>query len=209
VASIRGGPNDSGTTIRQEVWNLKPALHKQVTTVFSASHWQTVVNAALGNTEVNNYPDVSDTVTTTSNTPQPVSGYTSLTSTYAENMHATANTDAEAAYDIWLNNFNLELMIWVDNHGQRPAGTDTGVNITAGGVSYRLWDTSGHSTVSLVRSNAQSGSVDILGLVKALIARGTYASSVGFSQIDFGFETPSTGGLDETFEVTGYTLAYS
>jgi len=124
-------------------------------------------------------------------------------------MHTTAATDAEAAYDIWLNNYSKELMIWVDNHGQRPAGNDTGQNITVAGNTYRIWDTSGHDTVSLVLDhNAQSGTTDILGIIQALTARGFY-SAPGLSQVDFGFETPSTGGVDETFEVTGYTLRYS
>jgi hypothetical protein len=28
----------------------------------------------------------------------------------------------EAAYDIWINDLNKEVMFWVDNHGQSPAG---------------------------------------------------------------------------------------
>lgn len=208
--NVKGGPNDSGATVRQEVWNLKPQLTKQDTKVYSGPlNFTSTINAANGNTAVNSYPDISDTVTTTSNTPQPISSYNSLVSTYTENMNANVNTDAEAAYDIWLNNYANELMIWVDNHGQRPAGNDTGTTITAGGVSYEVWDTSGHSTVSVVRSNAQSASVDVLGVIKALQAKGYYTSSAGLNQVDFGFETPSTGGVDEDFTVSAYTLQFS
>jgi hypothetical protein len=206
--NIVGGPNDSGVAVRQEVWNLKPALRKQELRVWSGHQWTATVNAAAGNTEVNNYPDVSNTVTTAQNTPNPVSSYKSLVSTYAENMHATAGTDAEAAYDIWLNNYSDELMIWVDNHGQRPAGNDTGQNITVGGNTYRLW-LDNPDIVSLVLDhNAQTGTTDILGIINALTAKGIYANP-GINQVNFGFETPSTGGLDEVFEVSAYTLRFS
>ena len=208
--NVSGGPNDGGASVRQEVWNPQPALRKQDTKVWGPGNWTTTVNAAAGNTEVNNYPDVSDTVTTSNNTPQPVSSYHSMVSTYSENMHVNVGTDAEAAYDIWLNDYNNELMIWVDNHGQEPAGTNTGKTITVGGNTYHVWDEPGHGTVSLVLdSNAQSGTTDILGIVKALQGMGIYSATAGFSQVDFGFETPSTGGVDETFAVTGYTLKYS
>src|ERR1044072_8812523 len=34
------------------------------------------------------------------------------------------------AYDIWLNNYAYEVMIWTENHNQRPGG-----NIVASGLS--------------------------------------------------------------------------
>src|SRR4051812_11410490 len=208
--TIQGGSNDSGPSVRQEVWNPQPALRKQDLQVWGPANWQVIENAAAGNTEVNSYPDVSDTVTQSNGNPNPISGYSSLVSTYSENMHATSGTDAEAAYDIWLNNYNNELMIWVDNHGQRPAGNDTGQNITVAGNTYRLWQDNGSEVISLVLDhNAQSGTTDILGIAKALQAQGLYSSSAGFDQINFGFEAPSTGGVDETFVVNGYTLKFS
>jgi hypothetical protein len=208
--NVVGGSNDGGATVRQEVWNPQPQLTKQDTKVFSGPlNFTSTINAAKGNTAVNSYPDISDTVTTTSNTPAPISGYNSLVSTYTENMNANTNTDAEAAYDIWLNDYGNELMIWVDNHGQRPAGNDTGSAITVGGVNYEVWDTGDHGTVSVVRSNAPSGTTDILGIIKALQAKGIYSSTAGLNQVDFGFETPSTGGVDEDFTVSAYTLKFT
>ena len=35
--------------------------------------------------------------------PPPLSGFTSIYSSFSENMHATSGTNAEAAYEIWLN----------------------------------------------------------------------------------------------------------
>ena len=92
-------------------------------------------------------------------------------------------------------------MIWVDNRGQRPAGNDTGQSITVGGVTYRIWDTGNHRIISLVQPNSETGSADILGIIKTLIGRGAYPSTIGLNMVAFGFEAPSTGGTDETFSV--------
>lgn len=213
--SIKGGDNDSGVCVRQEVWNPDAsALKKQLTEVWSGSNWQTTVNAVKGNTAVNSYPDVSNTVTSTENTPVPASSYASLVSTYAESMEVNADTDAEAAYDIWLgtseaDQYSRELMIWVENHGQTPAGDPSGAPVTIAGHEYQLW-ADGNDTLSFVMTtNTPSGTVDILAIVNWLIAQGRYPANIGFNQINFGFEIPSTGGVDSVFKVTGYTLAYT
>jgi hypothetical protein len=204
------GSNDGGATVRQEVWNPDPSvLKKQVTEVWSPSHWRTTINAAADNTAVNSYPDVSSLVTDTNNRPIPVSNYASIMSSWSVDCHETSATDAQAAYDIWLNNYNLELMIWVDTHGadRQPAGRDTGIDVIFGGVPYRLWAESDNSTISFVRkTNAQQGSIDILTVIQYLITAGRYPADVGVNMFTFGFETPSTGGVDEVFEVKDYTL---
>ncbi len=40
---------------------------------------------------------------------------------FTESM-PSRGVDAEAADDVWLNDDKIEVMIWVDNHGQTPAG---------------------------------------------------------------------------------------
>ena len=213
--NIKGGDNDGGPSVRQEVWNPDPtALKKQVTEVWSASNWQTTENAVKGNTAVNSYPDVSDTVTDSNDNPVKASAYASMTSTYSESMQVNADTDGEAAYDIWLGSseadqYSHELMIWVDNHGQTPAGNPVGDPVTIAGNTYQLWADS-NDLISLVMThNTPSGSVDILAIVNYLIAQGRYPADIGFNQVDFGFEVPSTGGVDSVFKVTDYSLKYA
>lgn len=210
MPSLVAGSNDSGAVVRQEVWNPDPsALTKQVTEVWAPNKWRSTINAAKGNDAVNSYPDVSSLVTDTNGDPVPVANYASITSSWSVDCHETAATNAEAAYDIWLNDYDLELMIWVDTHGadRLPAGNDTGTDVTFNGVVYRLWAESDNSTISFVRkTNAKTGSIDILAVIKYLISTGRYAASVGVNMFTFGFETPSTGGVDEVFEVLDYTL---
>src|ERR1700749_2012889 len=48
--NVKGGPNDSGATVRQEVWNPQPQLTKQDTKVFSGPlNFTSTINAAKGN----------------------------------------------------------------------------------------------------------------------------------------------------------------
>jgi len=210
MPSLVVGSNDGGATVRQEVWNPDAsALRKQFTEVWAPNKWRTTINAAKNNTAVNSYPDVSSLVTTTENKPVPFANYAAITSSWSVDCHETPATNAQAAYDIWLNDYDLELMIWVDTHGtdRIPAGSDTGIDVTFAGVVYRLWAESDNSTISFVRkTNAKTGSIDIRAVIQYLIDQKRYPASVGINMFCFGFETPSTGGIDEIFEVLDYTL---
>jgi Glycosyl hydrolase family 12 len=178
----------------------------QTVTANSPADWSVTSNQAAGNSGVLTYPDVAQIFTLSSDNDPPISAYSSITSTFAENMNATSGTDAEAAYDIWLDNGNGpgEIMIWVDNHGQTPAGDDTG-SFDVGGATYEVWNAGG--TVSFVRSNEQSGTVDVLAVLHWLQSNGYVSATAQVGQVDFGWEICSTGGVPETFTISGYTLA--
>ena len=55
-------------------------------------------------------------------------------------------------------------------------------------------------------ASEQSGTVDILAMLRDLQARGLASSGAAISQVDFGFEICSTGGVPETFSVSNYSL---
>ena len=104
-------------------------------------------------------------------------------------------------------------MIWVDNHGQRPAGAQIGT-ATIGGVGYQVWSTSGKGAVGnpvslVLDSNQPSGSVNILADLQWLESNGYVPAGSGLNQIDFGFELCSTGGASQTFNVTNYGISAS
>ena len=178
---------------------------RQTVTSSGPGNWSVTSEQKAGNTGVLTYPDVAQVFTRGDNTDPPISAFSAITSSYAETMNATAGTDAEAAYDLWLNNGNSteEIMIWVDNHGQTPAGDDKG-SVVIGGTTYKLWSADG--TVSFVRSNEQSGTVDILAVLHWLQSNGYISSTADLGQVDFGWEICSTGGVPETFTVSSYTL---
>ena len=179
---------------------------RQTVTSYGPGDWSVTSDQKAGNTGVLTYPDVAQVFTLASDTDPPISGFSAITSSFTEAMNATSGTDAEAAYDIWLNNGSgpaLEIMIWVDNHGQTPAGDDKG-SVVIGGTTYELWSADG--TVSFVRSNEQSGTVDILAVLHWLQSNGYASSTADLGQVDFGWEICSTAGVPETFTVSSYTL---
>lgn len=198
--------NGSGNVI-QDVWN--PVNIKQTLTANSASSWS--VSATATGTAVQSYPDTQQTMTTSSDLANPLTP--DVNSTYAETV--PANGDWESAYDIWLGSttnsgaqYNQEIMIWTDNHGQTPAGSDTGKSAVIDGVTYEIWSEPGNSTVTLeADTNKTSGSVDVTTAITDLQADGYVAAGQGYSQIDYGYEICSTNGSPETFAVNGYTLS--
>jgi Glycosyl hydrolase family 12 len=178
---------------------------RQTVTAYGPGDWSVTSDQAAGNTGVLAYPDVAQVFTLANDTDPPITGFSAITSSFTEAMNATSKTDAEAAYDIWLGDGNgpTEIMIWVDNHGQTPAGNDKG-SVVIGGTTYELWN--GGGTISFVRSNEQSGTVDILAVLRWLQSHGYVHSNADLSQVDFGWEICSTGGAPETFTVSSYTL---
>lgn len=124
-AGISGGGNQA--SVIQDVWNpIKGASQKL--TAYNPGNWSVSADMPASNTAVVSYPDTQETYTTTSDTPNPLSDFSSITSSFAGNGPASRGDDYEAAYDIWAgtgnNNYAQEIMIWVDNHGQTPAGSD-------------------------------------------------------------------------------------
>ncbi len=113
-------------------------------------------------------PSVQQTYNGT--TGDPLSSFTSLSSTYAETMNATAGTDAEAMYDLWLNGLDKEVMFWVDNHGQTPAGNVVGT-YSFGGATWNLWANGSGYWAFVREGNASSGTVDLLAGLKDLDPR--------------------------------------
>jgi glycosyl hydrolase family 12 len=207
------GSNGSQTNVIQDVWNpIKGA--SQTLTASSPGSWSVSANMPAGNTAVVSYPDTQQIYTTTKNTPNPLSGYASITSSYAGNSPAGAHDDYEAAYDIWAgtgsNNYAQEIMIWVDNHGQTPAGSAV-ASATIDGVGYKIWSTSkagavGNTVSMVLNSNQPSGSVNVLDDLKWLESNGYMPAGSGLNQIDFGWEICSTGGVPETFALSQYGI---
>lgn len=184
----------------------------QTVTATDPGNWSVTSDQADGNTAVLTYPDVTQIFTNGDDVDPPISGFTSITSTYDQTMPTGKDTDAEAAYDIWLDNggpkgASYEVMIWVDNEGQTPAGSVVGT-YTIGGNTYQVWNGDGMMSFVLTQ-NENSGSVDILSVLNWLETQKYVEANSALGIIQFGWEICSTGGVPETFKVTGYTLTTS
>jgi glycosyl hydrolase family 12 len=184
-------------------WNTSGNPGPQTICGNSESDWQAVSNQRAGNTEVLTAPSVQ--IPYNNSNGYPLSDFGSLSSSYAEDMHAVAGTDAEAMYDIWLNGLNKEVMFWVDDHGQTPSGSVVATT-TFSGATWDLWQTGGGYWAFVRKGNASSGTVDLLAGLKYLESRGDLAATDKLWQVNFGWEICSTAGAPETFTVSNYSV---
>ena len=184
-------------------WNTSGNPGPQTICGNSESDWQAVSNQRAGNVAVLTAPQVQ--IPYNNSNGYPLSDFSTLSSSYAEDMHAVTGTDAEAMYDLWLNNLNKEVMFWVDDHGQTPAGSVVATT-TFSGATWDLWQ-SGSGYWAFVREgNASSGTVDLLAGLQYLESRGDLVSTDKLWQVNFGWEICSTAGAPETFTVSNYSV---
>jgi hypothetical protein len=223
-ASIFHGANGSELAI-QDVWNQCCNWH-QTLTASSGTAWSVVANMAAGNTAVVSYPDTQVTYTLPDGSTPTLSSFgATLTSGWQDANPAGTGQIYEYAYDIWLNpagaqswsSQDQELMIWTDNHGQRPAGNDTGRAYTdASGAQWEVWLDSGSCSTCtaandgivtyLRKGNAATGSVDLAGFFSDMKASGYSIASTSVDQINYGLEICSTGGASQTYAISNYSL---
>ena len=177
----------------------------QCITASSYHRWH-VVSTQPGTTSVKTYPSVTSGYYRDGEIPY--RSLTALRSVYNESMPArNRNYIAEAAYDIWLNNWNIEVMAWTDNHGQVPAGNPVHT-YRVYGIKWTLWiGDCGQPCYSFVRHvNKPHGMVHILSLLRILVARGNIRSSATVTDVQSGWEICSTSGRPLTFTIHNYSL---
>ncbi len=180
-------------------WN-KGAFGPQTIWGFSHSRWG-VQSTQPGSTSVKTYPSVQMLYKNTT-----LGSLRGLWSNFTESMPSQSNFDAEAAYDIWLNNWKIEVMVWVDNHGQRPAGHIIG-STTIFGQKFSVWEGNSHFfTLELSGKQETTGTGHLLKAMDWLVSHGYLSSSDLLTQVNFGWEICSTAGKPMDFTMTRYTL---
>jgi hypothetical protein len=207
--AISDGQNPDAT-IGQNVWNPIPGW-SQTLNATSPGNWHATANMPDGNTAVVSYPDTGQEIAWVNGAPPPLSSYTAIYSSFSEKMNETSRTDAEAAYDIWLNNWNNEVMIQVDFSALRPrcSAASTATFGGSGGVPVQTWNlcTYGSEIIwQLDDRNERSGSVNILAMLTWLVRHRYLPQRSGLTDLSYGFEICSTGGRPETFTVSRLTF---
>jgi hypothetical protein len=186
----------------------------------SPADWRIVANMATGDGSVQSYPSLGVDFHLENSSgnwyEQPLTNFARMTSSFSENMHATSHTSAWAAYDIWLNGGNNEVMIqhdFANNGACTSAATATfgGSN----GVPTQTWHLCkfgseqvwklGASDSSKI--NEQSGSVDILGMLTWMENHGDLPQGSTIGLLGYGWEIAGTGGTNETFQVSSFSLS--
>ncbi|HEY3905327.1 MAG TPA: hypothetical protein VGM14_15570 [Streptosporangiaceae bacterium] len=192
-----GAWNNSGLIIYNNEWNQPTGPQR----IWADSYhsWGAQSNQAAGNTAVETYPCVQKDY----NNPQ-VMSFHLIRNGFTESMPHASGLDAEAADDIWLNKYKIEVMIWVDNKGQRPSGDIIG-HATIFGQHFAVWHGGTDYTFALDH-NETTGVTHILASIAWLIHHGQVASNATLTQVNFGWEIASTGGRKLGFKVSSYWL---
>jgi len=193
-----GAWNNGGFIVYNNEWNSSAGPQ----TIWANSYhdWGVQSTQAKGNTAVETYPCVQKNYNNLR-----ISSFRLLGNGFTESMPKNkTGLDAEAADDVWLNKYKIEVMIWVDNHGQRPSGQVVG-HAKIGGQHYAVWQ-SGSYYAFVLNHNETSGRTYILASVRWLIRHGLLARGVTLTQVNFGWEIASTNGKPRDFTVTKYWL---
>jgi hypothetical protein len=195
-----GSWNNGGFDVYNNEWNTTQA-GPQLVWADSYHHWG-VQSVQPNSTSVKTYPSVQR------NYPNPaLRTVKSLTSSFAQAMPSSSlSYDAEAAYDLWLDNYKIEVMLWVANHGQTPLGGVVS-HVAISGRQYAVYQ-GGPDMFSFVATGkpATTGQVNLLSALQWLIKHHYLSGSDSLTQVNFGWEIASTNGVPLHFALSDYSL---
>jgi hypothetical protein len=189
--------------VYNNMWGTNGYSVSQTLSACSFSDWfvTATMNNDNGDGHVKTYPDSQKDF----DEPQ-ISSLTSVTSTFADTSPGSGIY--EDAYDIWLNGVatagSTEVMIWTNNHGQRPAGSVVGT-ATFDGASYTVWRVD-HYIAFVANTNVTSGTMDLLAFFKWIVAEGWIPTTSTLGQVCYGVELVSTNSTPETFAFSNYAV---
>jgi hypothetical protein len=198
------GLDSTGTWwVDNDAWNGSHG--PQSIYVCSQSSWYAVSNQTDNQGQVETYPNTEYDIGGRDNglPTKTIAQYNSITSTFSEAFPSAGSWDA--AYDLWLNNWSIEIMIWNEWTGTQlywpPSGAQA---LTLDGVPYHFYNNGGE-LMFFRDTMVKSGSVDILAAMKWLVSQGLVKSTDVPTQLEYGVEICSTNG-SETFPLTGVTF---
>ena len=173
--------------------------------VCNQSSWYAVSNQPNIGGQVETYPDTEYDVGGRDNglPTRTIAQYNSITSTFSEAFPSTGTWDA--AYDLWLNNWGTEIMIWNEWTGAQAYWPQQSTQaVTLNGVPYHFYK-NGSELMFFRDTMVKSGSVDILAAFNWLVSQGLVKPTDVPTQLEYGVEICSTSG-SETFPMTGLTF---
>jgi hypothetical protein len=205
TSSADGIWNNDGYFVFNNVWNTAAGPGPQ--TLYACSYHDFYVVSEQGDDgggAVKSYPNVQMNYGDL-----PLSSFHHITSRFAETGPPSGSY--EYAFDVWLNGVaqpnSSQVMIWVENHGQTPLGSQVTTTML-GGQSYQVWNSSDNLQLTLVASEAvRAGTVDLLEIFNWAIAQGYVPVAPTLGQIDFGVEIVSTGGSSATYRFDDFALS--
>lgn len=200
---------DGGYLVNNNEWSGDHG--PQTISACSWHQWSVVSNqpGAGADDGVKTYPDTQRHVS------YPLSSLTSMPSTFDVTVPPGAGTVPDpanpgkqwnAAYDLWLDNFGTEVMIWNTwtMNWRYWYGVYGGEQVTIDGVVYYAY-TNGAGLWFIRQTPVDVGSVDIAHVLQWAVSRGWLRSSQVLGEVEYGFEVAYTGE-PTTFTLNDYTL---
>jgi hypothetical protein len=142
-----------------------------------------------------------------------ISSFSTITSRFAHTSPGVGIYDV--AYDIWVNGVadrgSTEVMIWTDNHNQRPSGSKVG-QVSLSGHTWDVWSASSNHYLAFVPTGGAtvtSGTVDLKGFFDYLMTNGRLPSTSTLGQVDYGVEVVSTDGKPARWDFTDFDVSAS
>lgn len=201
-----GGWSTGGYYVHNNLWNsAKYSLCTSTLSARSHDNWHVVarMNNKKGDGAVKVYPNVHKDYRSV-----PIGSFESIASSFAETSPRVGIYNV--AYDVWINGIAspgcTEIMIWNENFNQTPGGKYV-QDASFGGRRYKVYKTANSGYIAFVATtNFTSGTVDLLEMVKWVIAKGWLRGDSAVNQICFGFEIVSTDDADATFRVSAFSI---
>lgn len=197
-------------TVGQDVWNPIPGWRQ---TLYAAGpgDWYVTANMPAGNTAVVSFPN-----TGADYNEQPLSSFGSIVSSFSETSPGAGpggHDNYDTGFDLWLNHWNDEVMIQMDNYGSQAVGScpfiATATFGGSNGVPVQRWGLCqfGSELIwQLSQGHEPAGRVDILSMLTWLEDARYVPSASTVTAFSYGFEICSTGGQNETFRVNSLSI---
>jgi Glycosyl hydrolase family 12 len=193
-------------TVSNNMWNAGGGGISQTLSACSSSDWSVNANVADDDGGVKTYPNSAYNFAD----PPEISSLSTVTSTFGSTVPASG--EFEDAYDIWLNGTagtgGDEVMIWTDNEGQTPAGSQVGT-VAFGGQSYAVWQEAGGPITFVSDTNVSGGDLNLLQFFQWLMSQGYEPTTSTLNQVAFGAEIVSTNATPETFGFSNFSVSSS
>jgi hypothetical protein len=197
-------------TVGQDVWN-PIAGWQQTLYATDPGSWHVTANMPAGNTAVVSFPN-----TGADYDEKPLSSFGSVVSSFSETSPGAGpgkQNNYDTGFDLWLNHWNNEVMIQMDNYGSQSVGTcpfiATATFGGSNGVPVQHWGLCqfGSELIwQLSQGHEPTGSVDILSMLTWLEDARYLPAASTVTAFSYGFEICSTGGQNETFGVNSFSI---
>ncbi len=198
-----------------DMWNASGYDVSQTMRVCSPGNWSVSAKADNNSHDgaVKTYPNVHRDYHDWGSGHEPrLRAFASIKSKFASRSPHVGIYDG--AYDIWINGVadsgSTELMIWTDNHRQRPSGRVVERGLEFSRRTWKLWATDDHRYLAFVPNKPiRHGSMALKKRFAYLTTHGYLPQGSTLGQVCFGYEIVSTGGHFHKFKIDRFNVTSS